>query len=87
MYLGFPGGAVVKNLLAIWETQVRSLDTEDHLEKGMATHSSILAQRIPWTERSLVSYSPWGRKELDTMSDFHSLTQSLMCTQIPWVSG
>ena len=58
MYLGFPGGAVVKNLLAIWETQVRSLDTEDHLEKGMATHSSILAQRIPWTERSLVGYSP-----------------------------
>ena len=57
MYLGFPGGAVVKNLLAIRETQVQSLDTEDHLEKGMATHSSILAQRIPWTERSLVGYS------------------------------
>ena len=57
MYLGFPGGAVVKNLLAIRETQVRFLDTEDHLEKGMATHSSILAQRIPWTE-CLVGYSP-----------------------------
>ena len=41
---------MVKNLPAMWETQVRSLGRED-LEKGMATHSSILARRIPWTER------------------------------------
>ena len=41
---------VVKNLLAIQETQVQSLGREDALEKGMATHSSILAWRIPWTE-------------------------------------
>ena len=34
----------------MWETQVRSLDGEDPLEKEMATHSSILAWRIPWTE-------------------------------------
>ena len=43
----------VKNLLAVQEsqeTQVRSLGWEDPLEKGMATHSSILALRIPWTE-------------------------------------
>ena len=40
----------VKNLLAMWETQVRSLDQEDPLEKGMATHSKVLAWRIPWTE-------------------------------------
>ena len=40
----------VKNLLAMWETQVQSLDQEDPLEKGMATHSSILAWRIPRTE-------------------------------------
>ena len=39
---------------------------EDPLEKGTATHSSILAWRIPWTEESLVGYSPWGHKELDT---------------------
>ena len=39
-----------KNLLAMWETQVRYLGREDSLEKGMATHSSILAWRIPWTE-------------------------------------
>ena len=40
----------VKNLPAILETWVRSLGWEDPLEKGMATHSSILAWRIPWTE-------------------------------------
>ena len=40
----------VKNLPAMWETQVQSLDQEDPLAKGMATHSSILAWRIPWTE-------------------------------------
>ena len=40
----------VKNLPAMWETQVRSLGWEDPLEKGMATHSSILAWRIPQTE-------------------------------------
>ena len=40
----------VKNLPAMWETQVRSLGQEDPLEKGMATHSSILASRIPRTE-------------------------------------
>ena len=40
----------VKNLLAMWETQVQSLGQEDPLEKGMATHSNILAWRIPWTE-------------------------------------
>ena len=41
---------MVKNVPAIQETQVRSLGQEDPLEKGMATHSSILAWRIPWTE-------------------------------------
>ena len=40
------------------------------LEKEMATHSSILAWKIPWTG-SLVGYSPWGRKELDTTEGLH----------------
>ena len=40
---------LVKNLSAMWETWVRSLGWEDPLEKGKATHSSILAWRIPWT--------------------------------------
>ena len=46
----FPGGSNVKNPPAMQETQVRSLGREDPLEKGMATHSSILAWRIPCTE-------------------------------------
>ena len=41
---------VVRNLPAMWETQVRSLGQEEPLEEEMATHSSILAWRIPWTE-------------------------------------
>ena len=41
---------MVKNLSAVQETQVLSLGWEDLLEKGMFTHSSILAWRIPWTE-------------------------------------
>ena len=49
----FPGDAAVKNLLAVQEPRemwVRSLGWEDLLEEGMATHSCILAWRIPWTE-------------------------------------
>ena len=41
---------MVKSLPAVWETQVLSLGWEDPLEKGMATHCSILAWRIQWTE-------------------------------------
>ena len=44
---------------------VPSLGQEDPLEEGMATHSSIPAWRIPWTEEP-GGYSPWGHKELDT---------------------
>ena len=42
---------VVNNLPAMWETQVQSLGRGDPLEKGMATHSSMLAWRIPWTKK------------------------------------
>ena len=41
---------MVKNPPAMWETWVKSLGWEDPLEEGMATHSSILSWRIPWTE-------------------------------------
>ena len=44
-----PVAQLVNNLPAMWETWVRSLGWEDPLEKGKATHSSILAWRIPWT--------------------------------------
>ena len=58
----------VKRLPAMRETQVQSLGWEDPLEKEMATHSSILAWKIPWTEEG---YSPWGRRESDT-TDFYA---------------
>ena len=51
--MGFPGGSVIKNPPAVQESQgkrVQSLGQEDLLEEGMATHSSILAWRILWTE-------------------------------------
>ena len=55
---------LVKKLLAIQETRVQSLGQEDPLEKEMATDSSILAYRMPWTEEP-AGYGPWGCKELD----------------------
>ena len=55
----------MKDLPTVQETQVPSLGRADRLEKGMTTHSSILAQRVLGTE-SLAGYSPWGRKEPDT---------------------
>ena len=54
--MGFSSGSVVKNPPAMQETPVQFLGWE----KGKATHSSILAWRIPWI------YSPWDRRELDT---------------------
>ena len=48
--MGFPGGSVVKNGPSKQEMWVQSLGREDTLVKEMATHSSILAWRIPWTE-------------------------------------
>ena len=56
---------MVKNLPAVWETWVRSLGGEDPLVREMATHSSILAWRIPWIEEPGGLYSLWGRYELD----------------------
>ena len=47
---GFHGGSVVQNLPAIQEMQFLFLGVEEHLEEGMATHFSILAEKIPWTE-------------------------------------
>ena len=51
--------------------QVQSLGREDPLEKGMVTHSSILAWRIPWTEDPM-DYSPWGCRESDTTEKLSS---------------
>ena len=57
----------------MWKTWVGSLGWEDPLEKEIATHSNILAWRIPG-QRSLVGYSLWGHKELDT-TELRSTTQ------------
>ena len=58
------GAQTVKDPPAMQETWVRSLGWEDPMEEGTATHSSIPAWRILWTE-DLVGYSPWGHNELD----------------------
>ena len=59
-----PGGSGVKNCLPMQETRIQSLGWEDPLEKEMATHSSILAWEIPWTEepggpQSMGSQKSW----------------------------
>ena len=59
--------SVVKNLPAMQETWVRSLGQEDPLEKEMATHSSILGWRIPWTEE------PGGIKTMGSQEFIHNL--------------
>ena len=58
----------VKNLLAMQEAQAQSLYWENPLEKGMATHSSILVWRIPWTEEP-TGLQSMGHKESDMMSN------------------
>ena len=66
---------MVKNLPAIQETCVQSLGRKDPLEKGMATHSSVLACRIPWTEEP-GSLQSMGSKESDTtewLTHIHSV--------------
>ena len=61
----------LKYLPAMQETWVRSLGREDPLEKEMATHSSTLAWRIPWTEEPGGLHSSRGHKELDTTEQLH----------------
>ena len=69
---------MVKNLPAVRETQVRSLGQEDALEKGVATHSSVLAWRSPWTEepgglQSLESQRVGCARVTDTFTFIRSL--------------
>ena len=60
----------VKHLSTMWETWVRSLGWEDSLEKEMATHSSTLALKIPWTEELGAGYYPCVAKSWARLSDF-----------------
>ena len=57
---------MIMNLPAVQETWVQSLGQEYLLEKERATHSSILAWRIPMDRRAWLANSPWGHKESDT---------------------
>ena len=76
VYWGFPGGSDVKHLPARREARLQFLGWEDPLEKKMATHSSILAWKGPWTEEPGGLQSIWGRKELATTERLH-VTSSL----------
>ena len=67
--MGFSGSSVVKNLFAMQETQIRSLGGEDPLEEKTATHSSILAWRIPWTEEPGGLQSLGSQKSQAQLSD------------------
>ena len=77
---------MVENMPAMQETRVQTLAQEEPWEKEMATHSSILAWRMPWPE-GLLSYSPWARKEsghncaanTHTMCPFVNKTHSTRC--------
>ena len=75
MRLGGAGRDQMKRIhLPVQETH---LGQEGPLEKEMATHSSILAWKIPWTEEHLASYSPWGHKESDMTKHEHTHTKQL----------
>ena len=88
-YIGLPWWQQsVKNPPAMWETWVRSLDWEDPLEEGMATHSSILED--PQGQRNLAGCSPWGLKESDmtrqpSTSTRDSMRVVLIYTQVALV--
>ena len=69
---------LVKNPPAVQEVWVRSLGPEDPLEKGMATHSSILAWRIPWTEE------PGGLQSVGLQRAWHDWATFTFCCFFPW---
>ena len=75
---------MVKNPPALWETWVRSLGWEDPLEETMATHSSILVWRIPWTEEP-GGYSPGGREESDRAEQLSIGIQCLTVSQFIFI--
>ena len=72
---------MVKNLPAMQEIWVQSLGWEDPLEEGVATHSSILVYRIPWTEEP----GPWGGKESGT-TEWLTYTQKLLWCRLGFPS-
>ena len=75
----FPGGSDGQASAYNQETWVQSLGWEDLLEKEMATHSSILAWKIPWMEEPGRLYSPWGHEESDMTEWLHFLSLGQKC--------
>ena len=65
--------SLMAQMPAMQETQVQSLDWEDPLKKGMATHFSILAWRIPWTEEPVGLQSMWSQRVRKQLGDFQFL--------------
>ena len=72
MYMGFPGGSVVKNPPAKQEMRVQSLGQEDPQEEGMQP-TPVFLPGESHGQRSLMGYSPWGHKELDTTEQAYSV--------------
>ena len=75
--MGFLVACMVKNLPALQETQVRSLGREDPLEKGMATHSSVLAWRNSWPEEPGGLQSMESQRTQKRLSDFSLIWNTL----------
>ena len=91
--MAFLGGLVVKNLPAIQDTLVQSLGWDDPLEEGMATHTSMLARRIPWAEEPSVLQSTVAQIQTwlkQLTKNMHYSVQSLSRVQlfaIPWTTA
>ena len=74
-------GCLLSTKYVVQETRVQSLGWEDPLEKGMATRSSILAWRIPWTEEPARLLYPWDSPGKNTGAGCHSLLQGIVPIQ------
>ena len=80
----FPVAQMVKNLSAMQEPGVRSLDQDDSLETGRGLPTPVFLPGEPHGQRSLVGNSPWGRKELDTTEGTWQMSSSeLVIAQKP----
>ena len=73
--MGFLSGSACKEPVEMQEMWVPSLGQEDPLEEGVATHSRILARKIPWTEEP-GGLQSWGHKELATTKHTHTHTHT-----------
>ena len=85
IYMGFSGGSALKNPPPVQEMQVQSLDQEDPLEKKTATHSSILAWRIPSTENSGRLQSMGSQRVGHALATKHTHTHTRARARAYWL--